>query len=203
MLADWLVSTTQLNALHGPSSGTVSMRPHSTSSSFYISAISPEANFDIVAPNYRIHRSMLESSVGGRTTFEPIAHIALTNATTPTRINDSSSQSMLQTAQQAYDVIEKRLSKLAGSQNEDAAFETGAAESALKVVRSLYQHHYPPPELAKQGGDAIVMLWALGDTTCAITVTNGELGYVVRRGRKAIRLEDSIAVDSFRLEGLR
>lgn len=101
-----------------------------------------------------------------------------------------------------YDRISRQIASLV-SDEADAIVEAGAVNSALNVLRQLRQNSYAPPEISWHSGDAVVMLWKLGDTTYAMTITDGELGYVVRRNRKSIRMDDSISLTSFRLEDLR
>jgi len=84
----------------------------------------------------------------------------------------------------------------------DTTFEIGAAETARKLLHELQAAKLPPPEITWHGGDAVVMLWALKHTTYAITVTDGEFGYVVRRDRKAIKMVDSIAIGQFNVAQL-
>ena len=104
-----------------------------------------------------------------------------------------------------FEQVENQLNELVGEEDAsgDCVVEQGAIDTALVVVRELKNHNYAPPEITWHGGDAVVMLWGLGETTYAVTVTEGEVGYVVRRNKKAIKTVDSLSVDRFRLEDLR
>jgi hypothetical protein len=115
----------------------------------------------------------------------------------------SASSNITASAAAYYDRIQEQLDSLLAANEEEEIVEKGAAKSALTIVNQLRELRLAPPELSWHGGDAVVMLWALGDTTYAITVTDGELGYVVRQNRKPIRIADSISINAFRLEDLR
>ncbi|MNU02446.1 hypothetical protein D3C72_2461560 [compost metagenome] len=45
------------------------------------------------------------------------------------------------------------------------------------------------------GSEAIVMLWMLGNTKYALTITDGEVGYVVRADGKTVRRDHDIPID--------
>ncbi|KQM21692.1 hypothetical protein ASE50_13245 [Sphingomonas sp. Leaf5] len=81
--------------------------------------------------------------------------------------------------------------------------EEAAINSAEEILVRLQRFNYTPPELSWHGGDAVVMLWAAGDMTYAITVTDGEWGYVATRGSTQVRLVDSLKVERFALEDMR
>jgi hypothetical protein len=93
-----------------------------------------------------------------------------------------------------YDDIEKNILSLS-----ETVVEKGAVQSALKVVEGLRSFRFAAPVVSWHGGDAIVLLWTLADSTYAMTITDGELGYVVRRNRKAVQMRDSIAIETLRL----
>lgn len=105
----------------------------------------------------------------------------------------------------AYDEAERRLLDLKETVDEDGdpVVEEGAIDSAIQVLGHLYARDVSPPALTWHGGDAVVMLWALGSTTWAMTITDGEAGYVVRKNQRTARLAHSLPLDSFRLEDLR
>jgi hypothetical protein len=148
-----------------------------------------------------LHREMVHNSVA------PLDAIPLVYVRTPMvreRPSHNSSQSNITAAALAhYDNVERSLQQLGQDSDEERRVEKGAVSSALSVVAELRRNDIAPPELSWHGGDAVVMLWALGDTTCAITVTDGEVGYVVRRNRRAIKMADSFALTTFKLEDLR
>jgi hypothetical protein len=197
------MSIDSLEEFERSSSSSIATQPRAINDSFYVSTILPRPEVEIVSSTYRVHRTLIESSVGNFIRFAPLAYVSVTSSTTSSRVNDNSARSMLESAKLAYDKIENKLRDLTDPNESASDFEAGAANSALQVINNLCRYHYAPPAVAKQGNDAIVMLWALGDMTYAITVTDGELGYVVRRNRKAVRLVDSISIDTFRLEDMR
>jgi hypothetical protein len=98
-----------------------------------------------------------------------------------------------------YDAIEHHLNDILTCQaDEYAQVEAGAVKTALIVLGELRHRHFAPPEVTSHGSDAVVMLWALGDTTYAITATDGEVGYVVRKNRKRFKVVHSIQIDKFK-----
>lgn len=118
----------------------------------------------------------------------------------PAPSSSSSRQSVASAAAEYYDGLEGRLAELEhAAQEPDAPVEGGAVSSAMTLVRELRRLHYAPPELSWHGGDTVVMLWSFGSTTCAITVTDGEVGYVIRRDRKRLSMRDSIKLEDFRV----
>lgn len=156
---------------------------------------------DAFKSNYVIHKKMISDSASQGEMAQAISYVRYPKIEWEASPNSSSAQSALVT--ECYDKLEAQLTELSKFENEVTVIEEGAVSSALTVIDQLKRRNMAPPELSWHGGDAVVMLWALGDTTYAITVTNGELGYVVRRNRKAIRMEDSIALDAFKLSDLR
>lgn len=118
----------------------------------------------------------------------------------PAPSNSSSRLSVATAAAEYYDGLEGQLADLEhAAQLPDAPVERGAVNSAMTLVKELRRLDYAPPELTWHGGDSIVMLWAFGSTTCAITVTDGEVGYVIRRDRKRLRMRDSIKLEDFKV----
>ena len=151
--------------------------------------------------DFRIHKTMVHNSVAPVTAI-PIIYIR--TPLTHERPSYNSSQSNISAAALShYEHVERSLSQLSQDPEGQRRVEEGAVSSALAVVAELKKRDIAPPELSWHGGDAIVMLWALGDTTYAITVTDGEVGYVVRRNRKALKIADSITLRTFQLEDLR
>ena len=155
----------------------------------------------IFRDDYRVHKALVSSNVDGETTV-PLVYYRKRLPTVELGVN--SSQSNVTSAALAhYAKVEQSLSDLASDQIDEQRVEKGAIDSALSLVAQLRSRQIAPPELSWHGGDAVVMLWALGDTTFAITVTDGEVGYVVRRNRKAVKIVDSLSLTTFRLEDMR
>ncbi len=146
---------------------------------------------------YGIHSEMAGQTTSNRLALQPLCYVRFSRSyLKPT---ENSSDNLLSSVGKYYDRVEQQLNRLSESVDQSPTVEKGAVDSALSVVEQLKKYQIAPPELSWHGGDAIVMLWSLGDTTFAITVTDGELGYVVRRNRKAVKMVDSIALDTFRL----
>jgi predicted transcriptional regulator with HTH domain len=95
-------------------------------------------------------------------------------------------------ASECYRRLSEQLTDLAGDGSEDGKLEIGAVKTAESVLSQLRRWDIAPPLLSWHGGDAIVLLWVLGKRTEAITVTDGEIGYVLREDKKTTRLLDSI-----------
>jgi hypothetical protein len=153
--------------------------------------------------DYGVHKDIVSASSAAPETVSMVYYL---RATRPAWVPAESSSSVNLTAEarRYYQNVEERLEELGTpTSGQPELIEKGAVTTALAVVRHLKERELAPPELSWHGGDAVVMLWALGSTTYAITVTDGELGYVVRQNKKSIRMADSISIDSFKLEDLR
>lgn len=100
-----------------------------------------------------------------------------------------------------YSQIEDQLEALRSSDDE-LKIEQGAIDTALTVLRLLKSNDIIPPLVAPQGDDAVVMLWSIRNATYAITITDGELGYIVRQQRRELKKKDSIKIDKFSLPAL-
>jgi hypothetical protein len=150
---------------------------------------------EIFTTNFLRHKKMIANSTGS-SNVRPVMYTLVRENDRPA----SSSSSMPAKALEHYQSIQAKLSDLAlpGADREIA--EVQAAKSALVVVEQLKRQLMAPPEVASHGGDAIVMLWAIANRTFAITVTEGELGYVVRENRKTIKLGDAISIENLKLE---
>lgn len=136
--------------------------------------------------DYKLHARLLQENSSGSSVFSPILYC---------RISENSSSGVSAGALERYAHLEEQLLQLAHEPDSDGVAE-GAVQSARSVSKALLSFGYPPPELTWHGGDAVVMLWAVGDTTYAITITEGEMGYVVRRDRRTIKSDDSLPVES-------
>lgn len=158
---------------------------------------------DLITSDYRLHKRMLSSAASAARAYEPRCYLRLAYA--DRMIAPSSSSSMHYIADAFYQRAQHQLSALHNETDEDGdpVVEEGALQTASHLLRQLQRFDYAPPELSWHGGDAVVMLWAAGETTFALTVTDGEWGYVVQRGREQLRLADSISVDRLALEDLR
>jgi hypothetical protein len=163
--------------------------------------LNAQVDFENFAGNFATHKKIVAESASNAESARPLIYIKMPNVHTFSSVN--SSGNLLGSVSEYYEKIEGQLQKLNETDDEDEAVEKGAISSALALVDQLKQHNLAPPALSWHGGDAVVMLWALGDTTYAITVTEGEVGYVVRRNRKAIRMADSIKLGAFKLADLR
>ncbi len=161
--------------------------------------------FPQVVEQYYIHRKMITEAASTSPGIRALWYMQFSGGDEPKTdvpaVN--SSRSLASSVSEYYSEIESQLELLAQADDPDDAIEPGAVSSASQVVHKLRSNNLAPPSLSWHGGDAVVMLWALGDTTLAITVTDGEVGYVVRRDRKLVRLADSIRVDTFMLPDLR
>lgn len=152
------------------------------------------------AGQFATHKRMVTESASTTESVKPLHYYRFFQDRQPTT---NSSKSLAASVSEYYAKIETQLNRLYKPDDEDDGVEEGAINSAMAVVDQLKQRNLAPPALSWHGGDAVVMLWALGDTTYAITVTEGEIGYVVRQNKKAIRMADSIKLEAFKLSDLR
>ena len=73
--------------------------------------------------------------------------------------------------------------------------DIGAVETARRILAGMLLAKWSPPQMTWHGGDAVVFFWKFGETVHAFTVTEGELGYLERRGKITARRRDSIPAD--------
>lgn len=104
--------------------------------------------------------------------------------------------------QKQSDAVRKRYGELSSYLKElehlpEGDIDGGSISTAVAVLDHLSSREIAPPELSWVGAEAIVMLWALGQTKYALTVTDGELGYVVRANGKTLRKDHDIALTDF------
>lgn len=144
------------------------------------------------------HAAMLDAAGYADWSLAPTKFVKFVVEPAPS--SSSSRQPIASAAAEYYDSLEGQLVELEqATELPDAPIEKGAITSAMSLVKELRRLHYAPPELTWHGGDTVVMLWAFGSTTCAITVTDGEVGYVIRRDRKRLRMRDSIKLEDFKI----
>ncbi|WP_232494896.1 hypothetical protein [Novosphingobium kaempferiae] len=150
-----------------------------------------------------VHGNMLDKAEPiTRPTF-PIYYVR-TAASAPPALASSVDTPINLLAEQYYNQVQNHLVDLRDlSDTEDEVVERGAINTALTVLDKLHERHVAPPEITHHGGDAVVMLWALGSATYAITITEGEVGWVVQRDRRQISSKDSVRIENFRLMDLR
>lgn len=98
-------------------------------------------------------------------------------------------------SQLKYEQLNNQLAELRQLETEDG-IESGAIQTASNVIRELIKSEIAPPELSWMGSEAIIMLWMLGRTKYALTVTDGEVGYVVRAEGKTVRRQHGLSVDN-------
>ncbi|WP_156963691.1 hypothetical protein [Muricoccus aerilatus] len=154
-----------------------------------------------IVSNMQTHRIMLLRSASAELTPRPLLYIGMNSSqpsSLPTVALRNSSGSLSSTTLDYYSRVDEQLISLA-STDEDEPIEQGAIDTARSLLADAKQLQLAPPELSWHGGDAVVMIWSLQDTTCALTVTDGHVGFVVRRDRKTIRKSNSLALHSFKL----
>jgi len=158
---------------------------------------------DIITSDYRLHKSMLTKSGTSSEIAQPYCYVRVSGA--PSQTTPNSAFSMLSLADTYYAKAAHQLSDLRDATDDfgDELMEDAAIDTAQEILNALQRSNYAPPELSWHGGDAVVMLWAVGDMTYAITVTDGEWGYVARRGHRQLRIEDSLKVDRFAIGDMR
>ncbi|MGJ5051734.1 hypothetical protein ACQR09_32035 [Bradyrhizobium oligotrophicum] len=150
------------------------------------------------AADSTVHLSMLQK-VSPNETYEPLIYKRIYGRSSPT-IDEGPAASALASVKKRYDEIERRLDALANADGEEAV-ERGAVQTAIAVLNQIEIARLPPPKIATQDHEAIIMLWAEGMKRCAITITDGEVGYVVRDNRQLLTARDSINIHEFKLLG--
>lgn len=115
-------------------------------------------------------------------------------------ISSSSGDSLRFFTEKYYESIAQKLSEIECIENSaEAPVDVGAIRSAKRLLTTLKQSNLAPPGIAFQGGEAVVLMWAFNSIAWAITVTDGECGYVIRRDRKLLKMRDSIKIEKFNL----
>jgi hypothetical protein len=150
------------------------------------------------------HKSLLNSSSDGPVESRPLVYIRTQQTSKSSSANSANSNRSI-LSDRHYDEAAQQLSDLRSEIDEDGdpIVEDGAINTALSLLNRFRRADYAPPLMSWHGGDAVVMLWTVGNDTLAITITNGEMGYIVRRNFKQIERHDSINPEAYRLEGLR
>ncbi|MFC4170056.1 hypothetical protein [Teichococcus aestuarii] len=166
----------------------------------------PIKNFDLKTyfDDVRIHHSMVKNTYNGSNSGLPICYVRLRQPaeTTSRQILEptaNSSENLSSSFAEYYEKATNQLVDLSNAEESEREVEEGAVQSALVVINALRKHQYAPPRISWHGGDAVVMLWVLADTAYALTVTEGEMGYVVRRNKKTVQRADSISINHFLL----
>jgi hypothetical protein len=161
---------------------------------FYAPLSGPVIDVVSVGPVFETHKALALSNTSAET-VQPLYYVRFQAYRSGESSNSSANVS--ESIRGYYGNVEEKLIQWSLAKDEDRPVEEGAVRTALFVVEQLKNMGLFPPEMTWSGGDAVVMLWSMGDTTYAITVTDGEFGYVVRRNHKAIKMVDSISVETF------
>lgn len=162
---------------------------------------SPLSSADLVirySMDSLVHRSMLQK-IRPNEAFEPLIYKRIYGRSTSS-VDEGPAANALATVKEKYAEIESRLNALASADDEENV-ERGAVETAISVLSQIQEAHIPPPKITTQDNEAIIMLWAEGMKRCAITITDGEVGYVVRDNRQLLSAKDSISIHHFQLLG--
>ena len=77
----------------------------------------------------------------------------------------------------------------------EEGLEAGAVDTGRRVLTMMLLAKWSPPQLSWHGGDAVVFFWTVGDAAHAVTVVDGELGYLEQRGNIIVRSRDSVPID--------
>jgi hypothetical protein len=141
-------------------------------------------------PHFQKHWNMLSSVTPDARDAEPLLFIK----TRPHARHTASSS--LGRGNEAfrlkYQKLASQLKALEANEAGEVTIEPGAVRTAAAVISEMSKYDLAPPELSWMGDEAIIMLWMLGETKYALTVTDGELGYVVRAKGKTLRTDHSI-----------
>ena len=170
--------------------------------SFYAFGVTAEAEeLRRLSKFYKLHGALVHRVASAAENATPLCYINVPNV----RRFTASSEAIDMTAAvvEGYRRVEERIAALASIEQEEGGVEKAATDTAVQVVGYLRQKNVAPPEVTSSGDDAVVMIWKMGEMTYAISVTDGELGFVVRQSRKTLKLVDSIRVSSFLLADMR
>lgn len=141
------------------------------------------------------HHNMLANTTTGFQTARPILFVKTRPATSRNPGNSGSNYGATSLAvRRRYEQLAHQLDDL--ESREEDTIESGAVRTAAIVIDQLSKREIAPPELSWIGGEAIVMLWMLGSTKYALTVTDGEIGYVVRAEGKTLRRSHGIPAEN-------
>jgi len=135
---------------------------------------------------------MLSSVTASASEFEPLLFIK--TRPQPRQTAGSSLKKGGEAFRKKYTELAGQLKELETKERNDELVEAGAVHTAAIVIEEFSRRDLAPPELSWIGSEAIIMLWILGETKYALTVTDGELGYVVRAKGKTLRTAHSIPV---------
>ena len=144
----------------------------------------------------------VSASTAVGTTIESTAVEICYNPITPSLVGlqTSGTSSFNPAYYERYTDIKQELSHLISAAAEgNPIIEIGAIDTAQIVLNYLMDNHFPPPQVTSMGADAIVMLWTSSDATAAVTITDGELGHIIRRARKTIKRKSNIKPGEFDL----
>lgn len=144
--------------------------------------------------DHQTHK-MLINSLDSSEKNIPLLYCRFETADTGTALSSSNASATARN-DAIYGEIENQLESMRAAKD-DVPFEEGAIDTALNVLQEIKKYDLIPPLVTAQGDDAVVMLWSIRNATYAITITDGELGYIVRQYRKQLKKEDSIKVEKF------
>lgn len=147
--------------------------------------------------DHATHHRLIKSSIDSSESAAPLFYYRMSSFDDPPAVTMNSTTRSLNAP--LYAQIEGQLESL---RHGDLQIEAGAIDTALIVLHELQSTDIIPPLLVPQGDDAVVMLWSIRNATYAITITDGELGYIVRQQRQELKKRDSIKIEKFSLPAL-
>ncbi len=159
---------------------------------------------DDILERYRsdvdVHRQLLAGFASATIMRRPLAYIPNLPFIEP---SPGTSLYENDAAKKRYREIDHELNALRDETDDDGAVEPAAIETARAVVRQLSNRSLAPPELSRLSSEAVAMLWAIGNTRYALTVTDGEVGYVVRSFTTTLKKKSNIKVHQFDIRSIR
>ncbi|MHB0773419.1 hypothetical protein ACYCVF_33625 [Bradyrhizobium sp. 1.29L] len=194
MITAFLNTTSSTDAPKDSLSLNQSSTPSSAQDVYHAGSSWPHGRWEQYQSDRIVHRRLIHSADSSANAI-PMLYVR----TDGRRVSESSTDAAPRAPTGYYREIEAHLQELERGEGGYEPVEQGAVGTALQVLKELERHNYAPPMVTSNGSEAVVMLWSLGGTTYAITITDGELGYVVRREKKRIKIVDSIDVKTFKL----
>ena len=177
---------------------TVIAYPDSTSTD-YIVVDTQRSRFEEIARTCRadaaVHRRMLSSVTPSSEDYQPLVYIKTRprNFATESSFQHGSRESW----RRRYNELAEEVSDL--QLESERGIDDGTIATARNVLKELATHDFAPPAISRLGFEAVVMLWVHGKTRYALTVTDGEIGFVVREPGKTLKRDHSLELSSIDL----
>ena len=141
------------------------------------------------------HRSILNNSTPDFKTSQPLIIYRMSNS----NVTDNSSAVYDLAIQSRFKELNTQLIELGSADAfEEDRVEAGAVDSAREVLAKIQSNSLPPPSISWLDVDAIAMIWVRSRDKYALTVTEGEVGFVVHRDGRTVRRVTNVPLQDFK-----